>query len=151
MTILIVIIAILAVLVLLLLYMLGSTINPDNNGVNIKFMITIPDNQPDGTINVALGGEYLDAEGVAVPVSFVDPTTDNPEAFGFENFTNDGNALSIDYHVGSPGLATVVFAVKRDDTGAVIQNAAFVINVTAGEIVNFPPLSIDLGGLPADA
>jgi hypothetical protein len=125
----------------------GATISSPKNEVEIKFMINIADNEPDGQISVSLGGTYKDEEGSVVPVSLVDPVSTNPDAFSFEDITNKGTSLSATRHTGAPGFSTITFQAKRDDTGEVVQQRSIDVNVHAGAIVDAPPLNVDLGGL----
>ncbi len=118
----------------------------------LKVMITIHDNQPDGTITVGIDrSQYVDEEGAVVPVSLADPTTDNPSSFDFPSITNSGDSLTTGTYTGAPGLATINFAVTRDDNGEVVQNQAYVINVIPGNVTAPPAMNINLGDLPPDA
>ena len=141
-----------AILVVVLLVAIrqgrGTTAIPEpKNEVELKIMITIPDNDQDRPITASLGGDYTDEEGAKVPVSLVDPSSTNEDAYSFLNTTNSGTGLATSGHAGGPGLATVTFAVKRDDTGEIVQQKSFDVKVVAGAVVNAPPLNIDLGGL----
>lgn len=124
----------------------------DFNGVNI--MIRVPADQPDVTFAGTIDGKATDSEGNMVDVSFVAPSTDNPSAFDFTDVQmgDDGLSFKATGHTGapqgdgSPALATIKFAVKRDDTGAEVWQQAHVVQVSAGAPQNIP-VSIDLGGL----
>lgn len=116
-------------------------------------MIRIPADNPDVTVTGAIEGKATDSEGNTVDVSFVEPTSDNPSAFSWETtMGEDGNGFTAvgkagaPAEDGSPALATIKFAVKRDDTGAEVWQQAHVVQVSAGAPQNIP-VRIDLGGL----
>lgn len=122
----------------------------------INFMITIPDDTPDGVISAAFSGA-TDAEGSVVPGSetayvWLDPTSDNESAFAFQDIVNNGADFSTGYHVGSPNadgspaLANINFALASAADGTVVLNKAYVVQVTAGAPVNFNA-NVDLGTL----
>jgi hypothetical protein len=132
----------------------GITFPESVNLEGVKIMIRVPADNADVSISGSMSGEATDSEGNTVPVSFVEPTSDNASAFELRDVVvaEDGNSFTATGVTGgpesdgSPALATVKFAIKRDDTGVEVWQQANVIQVSAGAPTDIP-VTIDLGGL----
>ena len=113
-----------------------------------KFVITIPDNTPDGTYSFD-GVEAKDEEGavIATPdLTFEISITDDTV---FSVTPNADPSTGGSYHVGAPGLASVEVHVKRTSDGLEVGTFGEQFTVHTGPVATASG-KISFSGLTPD-
>jgi hypothetical protein len=118
---------------------------PQPKSLEVKFMFIVPDDQPDESFAISIGG-VTDAEGNALPDASgltvaVASSDDGVVSVTFDPATNSGTA-----HFGNPGVASLTASVTNAK-GDILGSGAADFTVTTGDPAAVSDVKIAFSGL----